>query len=77
MFKSSDILGLRSDWMIRRDQGYVLLYKLSTEESKTWILDPIETEQIFLGDILITRGAPLGIKEFKELAEAKLKKLEY
>ena len=50
---------------------------IAIRRNKDWILDPIETEQIFLGDILITRGAPLGIKEFKQLAEAKLKKLEY
>lgn len=50
---------------------------IAIRRNKDWILDPVETERIFLGDILITRGAPLGIKEFKELAEAKLKKLEY
>lgn len=50
---------------------------IAIRRNKDWILDPGETEKIFLGDILITRGAPLGIKEFKELAEAKLKKLEY
>jgi uncharacterized protein with PhoU and TrkA domain len=50
---------------------------IAIRRNKDWILDPIETEQIFLGDILITRGAPLGIKEFKQLAEAKLKQLEY
>jgi uncharacterized protein with PhoU and TrkA domain len=50
---------------------------IAIRRNKDWILDPAETEKIFLGDILITRGAPLGIKEFKELAEAKLKKLEY
>lgn len=50
---------------------------IAIRRNKDWILDPDETEKIFVGDILITRGAPLGIKEFKELAEAKLKKLEY
>ena len=50
---------------------------IAIRRNKDWILDPVETETIFLGDILITRGAPLGIKEFKELAEAKLKTLEY
>lgn len=50
---------------------------IAIRRNKDWILDPIETEQIFLDDILITRGAPLGIKEFKQLAEAKLKQLEY
>lgn len=49
---------------------------IAIRRNKDWILDPVETEQVFLGDILITRGAPLGIKEFKKLAEAKLKKLE-
>jgi uncharacterized protein with PhoU and TrkA domain len=50
---------------------------IAFRRNKDWFLDPVETEKIFLGDTLITRGAPLGIKEFKELAEAKLKKLEY
>ncbi|MCW3997169.1 MAG: potassium channel protein [Candidatus Bathyarchaeota archaeon] len=50
---------------------------IAIRRNKDWILDPVETEGIFLGDTVITRGAPLGIKEFKELAEAKLKKLEY
>ena len=49
---------------------------IAIRRNKDWILDPTETEQVFLGDIRITRGAPLGIKEFKKLAEAKLKKLE-
>jgi len=50
---------------------------IAIRRNKDWIIDPVETELIFLGDILITRGAPLGIKEFKDLAEGKLKKLEY
>jgi uncharacterized protein with PhoU and TrkA domain len=50
---------------------------IAIRRNKDWILDPDDDEKIFLGDILITRGAPLGIKEFKELAEAKLTKLEY
>ena len=50
---------------------------IAIRRNKDWIIDPIETELILLGDILITRGAPLGIKDFKDLAEGKLKKLEY
>ena len=50
---------------------------IAIRRDRDWILDPVETELIFLGDILITRGASLGIKEFKDLAEGKLKKLEY
>jgi len=49
---------------------------IAIRRNKDWILDPDETERIFLGDILITRGAPLGIKEFKDLAEGRLTKLE-
>jgi len=50
---------------------------IAIRRNRDWIIDPAETELVFLGDILITRGAPLGSKEFKDLAEGKLKKLEY
>ncbi len=49
---------------------------IAIRRNKDWILDPDETECVFLGDILITRGAPIGIKEFKDLAEGRLTKLE-
>ncbi|HUT16967.1 MAG TPA: PhoU domain-containing protein [Acidobacteriota bacterium] len=49
---------------------------IAIRRNKDWILDPDETERVFLGDILITRGAPMGIKEFKDLAEGRLTKLE-
>ena len=49
---------------------------IAIRRNKDWILDPDETERVFLGDILITRGAPMGIKEFKGLAEGRLTKLE-
>jgi uncharacterized protein with PhoU and TrkA domain len=49
---------------------------IAIRRNKDWLLDPEDTERIFLGDILITRGAPVGIKEFKDLAEGRLKKLE-
>jgi uncharacterized protein with PhoU and TrkA domain len=49
---------------------------IAIRRNKDWILDPDETERVFLGDILITRGAPIGIKEFKDLAEGRLTKLE-
>ncbi len=45
---------------------------IAIRRSKDWILDPEENERIMRGDILITRGAPIGIKEFKDLAEGKL-----
>jgi len=49
---------------------------IAIRRNKDWILDPEENVQVFLGDILITRGAPMGIKEFKDLAEGRLKQLE-
>jgi uncharacterized protein with PhoU and TrkA domain len=49
---------------------------IAIRRNKDWILDPDENERVFLGDTLITRGAPMGIKEFKDLAEARLTKLE-
>jgi len=49
---------------------------IAIRRNKDWILDPDDTERVFLGDILITRGAPMDIKEFKDLAEGRLTKLE-
>ena len=49
---------------------------IAIRRNKDWILDPDENTHVFLGDILITRGAPMGIKEFKDLAEGRLKQLE-
>jgi uncharacterized protein with PhoU and TrkA domain len=49
---------------------------IAIRRNRDWILDPEETAPVLLGDILITRGAPMGIKEFKDLAEGRLKQLE-
>jgi uncharacterized protein with PhoU and TrkA domain len=49
---------------------------IAIRRDKDWIINPKGTEKILLGDILITRGAPLGTKEFKDLAEGKTKQLE-
>jgi uncharacterized protein with PhoU and TrkA domain len=49
---------------------------IAIRRNKDWILDPDDTALVFPGDILITRGAPMGIKEFKDLAEGRLTKLE-
>jgi uncharacterized protein with PhoU and TrkA domain len=49
---------------------------IAIRRNKDWILDPDEAVHVFPGDILITRGAPMGIKEFKDLAEGRLKELE-
>ena len=49
---------------------------IAIRRNKDWILDPEDTERTRSGDILIARGAPSGIKEFKGLVEGKLRKLE-
>ncbi len=49
---------------------------IAIRRSHDWILNPKETETMLQGDILITRGAPLGIEEFKDLAEGKLATLD-
>ncbi len=49
---------------------------IAIRRNKDWILNPDETARVLLGDILITRGAPMGIKEFKDIAEGRLAKLE-
>ena len=49
---------------------------IAIRRNKDWILDPDDDVRVFAGDILITRGAPMGIKEFKDLAEGRLTKLE-
>jgi uncharacterized protein with PhoU and TrkA domain len=45
---------------------------IAIRRNKDWILDPEENVRLLLGDIMIARGAPIGIKEFKDLAEGKL-----
>ncbi len=49
---------------------------IAIRRNKDWIINPKDTERILPSDILITRGAPLGTKEFKDLAEGKIKQLE-
>jgi uncharacterized protein with PhoU and TrkA domain len=49
---------------------------IAIRRNNDWILNPEDTERVFQGDILITRGAPLGIEEFKDIAEGELAKLE-
>jgi uncharacterized protein with PhoU and TrkA domain len=49
---------------------------IAIRRNRDWILNPAETESVFQGDILITRGTPSGIEEFKDLAEGKLATLD-
>jgi uncharacterized protein with PhoU and TrkA domain len=49
---------------------------IAVRRNHDWILNPKETETVFQGDILITRGAPSGIEEFKDLAEGRLATLD-
>ena len=44
--------------------------------NKDWKINPKEDEQINAEDVLIARGTPSGLKEFKEICEGKLRELE-
>ncbi len=48
---------------------------IAIRRNNDWILNPKKSEKVFQGDMLITRGAPSGIEEFKDLAEGELAKL--
>jgi uncharacterized protein with PhoU and TrkA domain len=45
---------------------------IAIRRNHDWILNPSKKERVLEGDTLITRGAPSGIEEFKDLAEGKL-----
>lgn len=44
---------------------------IAIRRNKSWLIDPQPKERVLVGDTLITRGTPLGIKEFREAAEGK------
>lgn len=49
---------------------------IAIRRDKDWIIDPEDSERVLRGDVLITRGAPQGVKDFKELAESSLATIE-
>jgi uncharacterized protein with PhoU and TrkA domain len=49
---------------------------IAIRRNKDWLINPGDKEKLFRGDVLITRGAPQGITDFKELAEGCLAQLE-
>ena len=49
---------------------------IAIRRKKEWIIDPNEDEALLKGDVLIARGAPLGVDELKGLAEGKIREME-
>lgn len=49
---------------------------IAIRRNKDWLIDPKSAEKILVGDVLITRGAPLGTKQFKDVAEGRATMLE-
>jgi uncharacterized protein with PhoU and TrkA domain len=49
---------------------------IAIRRNKDWIIKPKNSERAFRGDVLIVRGAPQGVKDFKELAEGTSTRLE-
>lgn len=47
---------------------------IALRRDKDWVINPQKTERVRSGDVLIVRGVYSGIKEFKELAEQKLRR---
>ena len=47
---------------------------IALRRDRDWITNPQKTERVRSGDVLIVRGVYSGIKEFKELAEQKLRR---
>jgi uncharacterized protein with PhoU and TrkA domain len=45
---------------------------IAIRRKNEWILNPKDDELVLKGDLLITRGAHIGIEEFKDLAEGQL-----
>jgi uncharacterized protein with PhoU and TrkA domain len=49
---------------------------IAIRRDKEWLIKPSSREKLRRGDVLITRGTPQGIKDFKDLAEGSLAQLE-
>jgi uncharacterized protein with PhoU and TrkA domain len=49
---------------------------IAIRRNKEWIINPKDDERIEEGDVLIARGAPLGIEELEGLAEGTVQALE-
>jgi len=49
---------------------------IAIRRNKEWIINPKDDERIEEGDVLIARGAPLGIEELEGLAEGTVQVLE-
>lgn len=49
---------------------------IAIRRGKKWIINPKEDETVHKEDVLVARGAPLGIEEFKGLADGTVQKLE-
>jgi len=49
---------------------------IAIRRRKEWIIDPSEDETVLKDDVLIARGAPLGVDELKGLAEGKIREME-
>jgi len=49
---------------------------IAIRRGKKWIINPKEEEIVHKEDVLVARGAPFGIEEFKGLADGTVQKLE-
>ena len=72
--EDSELAGKRIDELdLASEMGVDII---AIRRNKDWIINPKEKEKLLLGDVVITRGAPHGIKDFKALVEGSLAKAE-
>ncbi len=49
---------------------------IAIRREKEWLINPQEDEIVGNEDVLVARGAPMGIEEFQKLAQGTIQKLE-
>jgi len=49
---------------------------IAIRRDKEWIINPEEEEMLQKGDVIMARGAPMGIEDLAKLAEGTIQKLE-
>ncbi|UCG45311.1 MAG: potassium channel protein [Candidatus Bathyarchaeota archaeon] len=49
---------------------------IAIRREKEWLINPQENEIVGNEDVLVARGAPMGIEEFQKLAQGTIQKLE-
>jgi len=72
--EGSELAGKRIDELdLAAEMGLDII---AIRRNKDWFINPKGNERLLHGDVVITRGAPHGIKDFKDFAEGIPSKVE-